>query len=302
MKNKILNFIKQPLWLVVYLNNRGFHFFNDKVYLKILFKLHFNKKLDFNNPKTINEKLQWLKLNDRNPLYSTLVDKSLVKDYVARIIGVEYIIPTIAVYNNVKDINFDSLPDKYVMKCTHDSGCICICNDKNDFDKVDALKKLKKSLNKNYYYYGREWPYKNVKPRIIIEKNMSELSSVDDYKFYCFNGKVHFVMIVTNRFSKEGPKADFFDDHFNYLDFTWGFEHCEERPKKPQNFDKMIKIAEKLSATIPHVRVDLYNLNSKIYFGEMTFYDSSGFEPILPAEWDLKIGNMLNLDFSYKQK
>lgn len=285
-----------------YLSTLGFYnWIPDDIYLKKEFKVRMGKELNLNNPQTFNEKIQWLKLYDRHPEYTMMVDKYAAKQYVASKIGDEYIIPTLGVWTKFDDIDFDKLPKKFVLKCTHDSGGLVICKDKSTLDIAAAKRKIEHCLKRKYYYIHREWPYKNVPPRIIAEKymtdnvNTSTNETLKDYKFYCFDGKVRFLMINSDRNFKTSTKADYFDRDFNWLDFTWGYEHANVRPVKPDCFDEMIAISEKLSKGLPHVRVDLYECNGQIYFGELTFYDGSGFDKIEPIEWDYKIGKMLKL-------
>ena len=267
---------------------------SDEKYLKMRYKNVFNKSLNLKNPKTFNEKLQWLKLYDRNPLYTKLVDKYEVKDYVANIIGKEHVIPTIGVYDSFDDINFEKLPKQFVIKCTHDSGGLVIVKDKNKLDIKKAKKKINKSLKKNYYYCGREWPYKNVKPRIIIEKYMEDNKTKElrDYKFFCFNGIPKFMFLATDR-QKNQTKFNFYDMNFNLLPFTQGHPNDLRKISKPEKFDEMVALSKKLSVNIPHVRVDFYEINGKVYFGEMTFYHYSGFTKFDPEEWDEKFGNYI---------
>lgn len=269
----------------------------DKQYLQLMYWTIMHKKLNLKNPKGFNEKLQWLKINDRKPEYTAMVDKYSAKKYVAEIIGEQYIIPTLGIWEHFDNINFTELPEQFVMKCTHDSGGVIVCKDKNKLNKVIAKEIIEKSLKSNYYWSGREWPYKNVPPRIIVEKYMSnsQETSLKDYKFYCFNGIMKFVMINSDRNTDEPTKADYFDKNFKWLDFTWGYDHAKKHPQKPENFEKMVSLAEKLAKGFPHIRVDLYECDGQIYFGELTFYDGSGFDAIEPIEWDYKIGKMLKL-------
>ncbi|WP_313344617.1 ATP-grasp fold amidoligase family protein [Lacrimispora sp.] len=273
----------------------------DKIYLKILFRAHLNKKLDLKNPKTFNEKLQWLKLYDHNPIYTTMVDKYEVKRYVAKLLGEEYVIPTLGVWNHFDEIDFDILPDQFVLKCTHDSGGLVICKDKSKFDKASAKKKIEKSLKTNYYWSGREWPYKNVKPRIIAEKYMEDSDSQEltDYKIFTFDSIVKALFIVSGR--QEGEtKADYFDAEFNHLDFTWGYPNADICPTKPKTFDFMVNAAEKLAKDTSELRVDFYEVNGKAYFGELTFFDGSGFDEFNPGVWDEKFGTWIKLPKIYE--
>lgn len=269
----------------------------DKIYLKIKFFVKMKKRLNLKSPKTYNEKLQWLKLYDRKDKYTMMVDKYEVKKYVSDVIGEEYIIPTLGIYNTFDEIDFSKLPNQFVIKCTHDSCGLIIVKNKAKLDIDMARKKINNCLKQNYYYYGREWPYKNVKPRIIIEKYMVDESGYElkDYKFFCFNSKVKFMFIATDRSSNNETCFDFYDENFKHLPFINGHPNSKKNIKKPKNYNKMIELAEKLSINIPHVRVDFYNVNGKIYFGEMTFYHWSGFMPFKPEEWDYKFGNMIKI-------
>ncbi len=270
----------------------------DEEYLKKKFKYSMGKELNLDNPQTFNEKLQWLKLYDRKPVYTTMVDKYEAKKYVADIIGEEYIIPTLGVWNHFDEIDFDKLPNQFVLKCTHDSGGLVICKDKAKLDKAAAKKKIEKSLKRDFYLNGREWPYKNVKPRIIAETYMEdeETKELRDYKFFCFNGKVKALFIASERQTKdEETKFDFFDADYNHLPFTNGHPNAEVLPKKPVMFEEMKVLAEKLSQGVPELRVDFYEVNGKIYFGELTFSHWSGMMPFDPEEWDKTFGDWIEL-------
>lgn len=295
--SKLSKFIKSPLLLFVFLSNRGINLFNDKTYLKIRYFATFKKILNLQTPQTFNEKLQWLKLNDRKDIYTTMVDKFEAKSYVSSIIGNKYIIPTLGVYDNFNEIDFNKLPSQFVIKCTHDSGGLMIVSDKSKLDVKKAKEKINKSFKRNYYYPGREWPYKNVKPKIIIEKYMKDNSTNDlrDYKFFCFNGKCKFFKIDFNRLTKH--QANYYDTNGNILPF--GEEICPpdfaKKLELPVNLKKMITLAEKLSQNIKFLRVDFYEINGNIYFGELTFYPTSGFGKFIPNIWDLKLGNYIDL-------
>ena len=271
---------------------------NDKPYLSLLYRFKLKKKMNWNDPQTFNEKLQWLKLYNRKPEYTKMVDKYEVKKYVADLIGEEYIIPTLGVWDRVEDIDFDTLPNQFVLKCTHDSGGLVICRDKSTLDIPEAIKKLKRSLKRNFYWYGREWPYKNVKPRIIAEKYMEDDRDKElrDYKFFCFDGKVKLLFIATERSNKNSEtKFDFFDTEYNHLNIRNGHPNSDKPVEKPQNFEKMKELSSVLSKGIPHVRVDFYEVNGKVKFGEMTFFHWSGLVPFEPEEWDHKIGSWIKL-------
>lgn len=267
----------------------------DYIFLQIKYRYKFNKKLDLKKPQTFNEKLQWLKLYDRNPEYTKMVDKYEAKKYVANIIGEEYIIPTLGVYDKFEDINFATLPNQFVIKCTHDSGGLIICKDKTKLNIKEARKKINKSLKRNYFYTGREWPYKNVKPRIIAEQYMVDESGTElkDYKFFCFNGEPKLLFVAKDR--PYATKFNYYDMDFKKLPFKQHYKNFNDYIEKPKGFEKMIELSRKLSKDIPHVRVDFYDINGKVYFGELTFYHLSGFEKFEPEEWDRKLGDMLEL-------
>ena len=269
----------------------------DIEFIKLLFKALMGYKLPIEDPKTFNEKLQWLKLYDRKPEYTVMVDKYKVRDYIAEKIGDKYLIPLLGVWDDPDDIDFDLLPNQFVLKCNHNSGGIFICKNKNNFDVVKVKKELKKGLKRDYYLSGREWPYKDVPRKIIAEKYMTDETGTNlrDYKFYCFDGKVKVVGIYQDRNTGKETTGDFFDMDFNWLDFTFNMPNAKVKPSKPNHFEKMKEIAEILSKGIPHVRVDLYLSNDRIYFGELTFFDGSGFDKIEPFEWDVKLGSWINL-------
>lgn len=271
---------------------------SDEEYLKRTFKGLMGKTLNLDNPITYNEKLQWLKLYDRNNLYTKLVDKCEVKEYVAAKIGEEYVIPTLGVWDTFDEIDFDSLPNEFVLKCTHDSGGLVICKDKNNFDIVQAKLKIENSLNHNYFYFGREWPYKNVRPRIIAEKYLEDLQTGElrDYKFLSFNGEPQIMFIATER-QKVGKttRFDYYDMQFNHLELEWVYPNADITPKCPICFEEMKRIVKLLSNNIPHVRVDLYEVNGKVYFGEFTFFHQSGMAKIKPESWDKKLGDLITL-------
>lgn len=255
-----------------------------------------NKKLNLNNPQTFNEKLQWLKLYDRNPKSTQLVDKYNVRYYIKETIGEEYLIPLLGVWNSFEEIEKDKLPNQFVLKTTHDSGGVVICLDKETFDWDMAKQKLNKSLNKNYYNFSKEWPYKNVKPRIIAEKYMVDESGYElkDYKFFCFNGTPEIMFIASDRTTS--TKFDFFDMNFNHLPVKQHYENNSDKDfDKPRSFENMITLSKHLSKNIPHVRVDFYDINGHIYFGELTFYIFSGFVDFTPEKYDLILGEYLQL-------
>ena len=275
--------------------------FPDKLYLSLLFRLKMGYWIDWKKPKTFNEKLNWLKLYDRDPIYTKVVDKYLVKDYVKEIIGKEYIIPTLGVWDTPEDIEWDKLPQKFVLKTNHGGGNagVIICKDKSTID-VEAIKKqLSKAMRQNIYMESREWPYKNVDKKIIAEEYLEDsvVDELRDYKFFCFNGDVKFLYIATGRQKYDEPFFNFFDADYNVLDFQQGHLRSEYIPLKPLCFDKMKMVASKLSKGFHEVRIDLYEVNGKIYFGEMTLFHMAGISPFNPKEWDYKFGEMIKLPF-----
>jgi len=275
-----------------------YRYTSDEKFLKKVYRAYMGRELDLENPRSYTEKLQWLKLYDRKPIYTQMVDKYEVKKLVAESIGEEYIIPTLGIFDSFDEIDFDALPDQFVLKCTHDSGGLVICRDKSKLDMEEARKKLTKFLKRKYYHIWREWPYKNVKPRIIAEKYMEDkkTSELRDYKFFCFGGEAKLIFIATDRQTEgEETKFDFFDMEYNHLPFTNGHPNAKVAPEKPECFDEMRELAEKLSDGIPHVRVDFYEVDGKVYFGELTFSHWSGIVPFEPEEWDYKIGEWIKL-------
>jgi len=272
---------------------------SDLEYLKMVYSLNMHSDLNLETPKTFSEKLQWLKLYNRRSEYTMMVDKYLVRDYVAKKIGEEYLIPLLGAWDDPDQINFDTLPNQFVLKCNHNSGLgMYICKDKAQMD-VDAVKKeLRRGLKQDYYLTLREWPYKNVPRKIIAEQYMEdeETSELRDYKFFCFNGAPKALFVATDRQTPgEEVKFDFFDMEYQHLNVRQGHPNAKILPQKPKCFDLMADLACKLSKDIPHVRVDFYEVNGKVYFGEMTFFHFSGMVPFEPAEWDEKFGDWLTL-------
>lgn len=296
---RIKRVVKNPSRVFIWILYRTAKIWPDKLYLQLRFFFEFGNKLNLKTPKTFNEKLQWLKLYNRKPNYTTMVDKYAVKDYVADIIGEEHIIPTVGVWNSIDEIDWNELPNQFVLKTTHGGGGggVVICKNKAEFDRNKACKILKKSMNGNIYITQREWPYKNVPRRIIAEKYMIDESGYElkDYKFFCFNGKVECFKVDFDRFTSH--KANYYDRNAMLLPF-WETVCPADHSKifdKPKNFNKMIEYAEILSKDIPFVRIDFYNINGKIYFGEITFFPAAGMGKFEPMEWDYKLGEKLKL-------
>lgn len=272
---------------------------SDKFLIKYRFKKVFEKDLNLKNPQTFNEKMQWLKIHDRKKIYTTMVDKYEAKSFVAEKIGNEYIIPTLGIYKKWKEIDFSKLPNQFVIKCTHDSGSVVICKDKKTFNIEEAKKKIEEHLKINYYYLGREWPYKNAKKRIIIEEYLQGDNSPKQFDFFCFNGKAKFCFAMYEEAHEQNDEGDIDFLNIDFKPFQKKFieyiENEEKTKTKPKNFDKMIEIAEKLSSGTKFLRVDLYNVNGKIKFGELTFYPCSGFYKLEDDEIALEYGKLLDL-------
>lgn len=282
-----------------YMTRLGFYNkMSDEEYLKKKYKIFMGEELNLDNPKLFTEKIQWLKLYNRNPEYTTIVDKHTVKEWVSEKIGSKYIVPEYGVWDRAEDIDYSKLPDEFVLKVTHDSGGFVVCTNKNKIDKKKIESKLNKSLKQNYYYSGREWAYRDVKPRIIAEKYIPSLGKKDsvEYKLTCFDGKVGLITICTGipHSSFSVRFNDNYDRDFNYLPF-YAYYHNTHPIEKPREMDEIIRLSEILSKDIPQVRVDWYVDNGNIYFGEMTFYTWGGIIKFSPDEWNKKLGDMIDL-------
>lgn len=266
-------------------------------FLKRMYRINIGWEPDLKNPRTYTEKLQWLKLYDHRPEYTTMVDKYAVKSYVAEKIGSEYVVPLLGVWDRVEDIDFDKLPKQFVLKTTHDSGSIVICKDKDRLDIPATQKKLRHFLRRNYYDQNREWPYKNVPHRIIAEAYMEdpEQGELRDYKFFTFGGVPKVLYIAQGRGRSEETVADFFDMDFQHLPFTIDHNTAPFPPQMPKNFELMKELAAKLSQGTPQLRVDFYEVDGKVYFGEMTFFHCSGMAPFHPQQWDEIFGQWVTL-------
>lgn len=271
------------------------HFLSDKSFIRLTYLVFFHKKINLLTPKTFNEKLNWLKLNYRLPIMCKLVDKYEVKQYVASKIGNEYLIPTLNVWDSYDSIDVSSLPDKFVLKGTHDSSSVIICKEKNNFKIEDFKKKIEHSLNSDLYFWGREWPYKGLKRRIIAEKFIEDKNgNLKDYKFFCFNGKVRCFKIDFDRF--EHHRANYYDEKCNLLSISEVLCPSDGRDAEiPSNIATMIEFAEILAADFPFVRVDFYDVEGQIYFGEMTFFPAAGFGRFTTPEADSRLGSWLTL-------
>ena len=273
---------------------------NDALYLKMEYYFQTGRRLNLNNPKSYNEKLQWLKIHDRKPEYTQMVDKAGVKDYIAKTIGEQYVIPTLGIWKHFDDIDFTTLPEKFVLKCTHDSGGLVICKDKKTLDKVSAKKKIEKCLKKNYFYGTREWPYKDVKPRIIAEPLLEQANGEEicDYKVMCFNGKAKLIELHMNRHSDHHTQ-DFYGVNWQKTEISQGkgYGGCSDiEVSKPSCLNEMLRLSETLTKDMAHCRVDWYVVNGHLYFGELTFFDGSGFDLFDRYEDDLLLGSWINLE------
>lgn len=280
-----------------------FKWMDDITYLKLKFRGRLGYKLNLKNPKTYNEKIQWFKINNRDPIYNTMVDKYEVKNYVANLIGEQYIIPTLGVWNDFDDIDFEQLPNQFVLKTTHDSGGYVICKDKLKLDISQCRAKIESCLHKNFYYYGREWAYKDVKPRIIAEMYLENSSDngeakdeLTDYKLFCTNGTVHNIMVCTGRTSHK-LKYYFFDKEWHFLRYNHGDDKLplDFTINKPACLNEMINIAEILSKDTPFMRVDLYFTKNKVWFGEITLYPDSGLDIDITYKTDVLFGKIIKL-------
>lgn len=285
-----------------FLINAGFGTYNklsDEAYLKRKFKACTGNVLDLQNPVTFNEKLQWLKIYDRKPIYTTMVDKYEAKKYVAEQIGQEHIIPTMGLWEHFDEIDFEALPAQFVLKCTHDSGGLVICQDKTKLDRQKAKRKIQKSLATNYYLAGREWPYKNVKPRIIAEEYLEDHEKgggLTDYKFFCFNGEPKFLYVSRGLENHETAQISFLTLDWEFAPFRRkDYRSFDELPQKPICLNQMVLMAKKLSEDTAFLRVDFYEVDGNIYFSELTFYPCSGYLPFDPPEWDKTLGDWITL-------
>ena len=291
---KMKKILKEPKSVLLYLMGKCCIFVPDEPYVKARYYLKNGEKLNLKNPKTFNEKMQWLKLHNRKDIYTKMVDKYEAKKFVAGIAGEKYIIPTLGIYKKFDDIDFDKLPKQFVIKCTHNSGGFVICKDKSKLDLKKTKKKINKCLKKNYYYFGREWPYNNVKPRIIVERYVKDdiIDDLRDYKFICFNGEPKYVYITVKN---DNIFENYYDMDFKPINIDHGFPRSDIEFEKPKRFSEMKKLASKLSKDIPFLRVDLHYVNGKVLFGEMTFYDWSGSRLFAQRKWDKELGDLIDL-------
>ena len=301
MSNLLNKGLKKPyLILPVLWQKCSKYIKSDELYLKVYYRLCIGKKLDLKHPKTFTEKLQWLKLHNTSELCTQLVDKYRVREFVKEKIGEQYLIPLLGVWEHFDDIDFDSLPNEFVLKTNHGSGGVITCKDKSKLDKEAAKQQLEESLRKNYFWASREYPYRNVPPRIIAEKFMKgeDGNAPVDYKFFCFDGQPKVLFFASERYNDQNlpPKFDYYDMQLNHLPVrSKGHENSANQLKLYPEFEEMKRVSSILSDGFPHVRVDLYLVNGQIYFGEMTFHHDGGLVPFIPEEWDLRFGEMIKL-------
>ena len=295
--------LSMPHGLFFFLSSRGLvNRMSDEAYLKRVFQYTFGYALDLEHPKSYNEKLQWLKLHDRDPLYPRLVDKYEVKNYIAEKIGPEYVVPVVGgPWDCIDEIDLDALPDQFVMKCTHDSGSVIICKDKSAFDFETAKNKLAKALRRNYYWSNREWPYKDVKPRVYAEKYLdSGPDSLNDYKVMCFNGVPRLIQVHNGRFHHH--TQDFYDTDWNLLPITQELPSSETLTPRPACLEEMLRLSQVLAADFVQIRVDWYLLGQRLYFGELTFTSQGGLMPFYTPEFLLELGSKFSIDDFPKKK
>ena len=269
-------------------------FYDDRTFLERMYFFKMGKKLNLDSPQTFNEKMQWLKLHDRKPEYTAMVDKFAAKEYVAGVIGQEHIIPTIGVWDRPEDIDWESLPQQFVLKVTHDSGGLVVCTDKSSLDKEAAVRQLRSALKTDYYIGSREWPYKDVPKRIIAEQYIGD--NLTDYKVMCFGYSRKVILVCRDRFSSSGLTEDFFDEQWNHLDVKRpDHPNAAKAIERPSELEEMLALADKLSVGIPFIRVDFYTANGKVYFGELTLYPASGMTPFVPDSIDKEWGGWITL-------
>ena len=298
--NKGKRFISDPLYrLRVMIKMGAYNSLSDEAFLKKMFPKYMGYTLNLDNPQTFSEKLQWMKLYDRKPIYTNIVDKYQAKQFLADKIDSKYIIPNLGVWDNFDEIDFDILPNQFVLKCTHDSGGIVICKDKSTFDKESARRIINRSLKRDYYLIAREWPYKNVPRRILAEEYIDELGSIDllDYKMYSFHGEPKLTVVCSNRFSMGGTRMDYYDLDWNLINISiLHYEPSNKHYAKPPHYEEMKMLCKQLSKDFPFLRVDFYDVNNHLYVGELTLYPGAGFIKIEPSEFDYKMGEWLRLE------
>ena len=295
-----MSFLTKPYYRTRVLIKLGYYdSLSDEEFLKKVFPKYMGYPLDLENPKTFSEKLQWLKVNYREPIQTVMVDKHEAKHFIAHRVGDQYIIPTLAVWDSVEDIDFDALPNQFVLKCTHDSGGIVICKDKSSLDRKATKAKLSASLQRDYSRIAREWPYKDVPRRIIAEEYLSELGNNEilDYKMYCFHGEPKITVVCSDRFSKTGTRMNFYDIDWKPMGIHFGhYPPLSTEFPRPETYDEMLRLAMELSKDCPFLRVDFYEIKGRLYIGELTFFPGAGLEQFCPMTKDYELGEWLHLE------
>ena len=296
----IIDYITKPWFAVVAFDKHIAHIVPDKLYIECQYRCINNKKLNLKNPKTFCDKQNWLKLYDKHSEWTDYVDKIKVKDIIRDKLGEDYCFPTLGIYDNYEDIDFNKLPDKFVIKCNHDSGSVKIITDKSKINHKEFSEFYKNKLKKNFFWKSREYPYKNVITKIFIEEYMTpdDQSDIEDYKFFCFNGKPEFLFVGTNRTSD--LRFDFYDMDFNHMDIQNLHPNSDKIIKKPNNFEELKSVATTLAKGIKFVRIDLFSIKGKVYFGEYTFFHGGGIWPLNPPEYEIKYGDMIHMPIDEK--
>lgn len=298
VKKLLRYFLDKDYRKLLQCNLGKYNWMDDSAFLNMKYSLCTGHTLNITSPATFNEKLQWLKLYDRRPEYTVMVDKYRVREYIAHRIGEEYLIPLIGAWDSPDEIDFDALPSQFAMKCNHNSGLgMCICADKAKLDVAKVKKELRQGLKQDYYLTGREWPYKDVPRKIIAEQFMkSDEGGLTDYKLHCFNGEPRLVLVCRDRFTETGLTEDFFSERWEHLDLRRPRHPNASRPiPQPEELPQMLELARTLSEGIPFLRVDFYIIENRIYFSELTFFPASGFERFVPEQWDQTLGDWLTL-------
>ncbi len=301
---KIRLYLSDPHYRFNVNSRRGlYNLMSDEEYTRRQYRVITGRSLDLENPKRFNEKLQWLKLYYRKPVFTTMVDKLAVKDYLAPVIGSQHIVPLLGVWEHFDEIDFSLLPDCFVLKTTHGSGGISVCRDKQSYNYAEVKARFERGLKKNYYYSSREWPYKNVKPRIIAEEYMQdgETENLSVYKIFCFSGQPYIIQTIQND-KNPNETIDYFDIEWNLLDLRQNFPNSEHPLPKPKTLSEMLDLSRKCSKGFPFIRVDWYEVNGHVFFSEFTFYTDAGYQPFYPDEWDERLGTMIDLTSLKKDK
>ena len=297
-KNKMLKVLKHPKYILLKLDQKKLIKLSDKTFIEWCYEYRMGEKLNLDNPINFNEKIQWLKMYDRKKVYTKLADKYAVKEYLRKTIGEKYVIPLLGVWESFDNIDFSKLPQKFVLKTTHDSGGVVVIKDRSKMNIKKIKKLLNKSLKRDYYRIWREWQYKNVPKRIIAEEYIENNGDLKDYKIFCFNGVPKICLVCSNR--ENGLKKTWYDDNWNKLNLTEGGHKSEFFIEKPKSFEQMKKISSQISKGFAFLRVDFYNINGRPYVGEITFHPNGGYEQFKPEKWNRILGDMIDLNTKKK--